>query len=69
MNFPFPKQALVFACIKYKFFENTVEQGEIACNEQFLHVPNCYLHVWRTFCHISSSLKFSAATFLSLIES
>ena len=36
----FPKQALVFTCLKYKsFVENTVGKGEIAGNEQFLLFP------------------------------
>ena len=47
----FPKQALVFMCLKYKPFENTVGKGEIARNEQFLISPQCVQHVWRTFCH------------------
>ena len=33
---PFPKQTIVFTCLLYKSFENTVEKGEIAYNEQFL---------------------------------
>ena len=33
---PFPKQALVFTCLQYKSFENTVGKGEIARYEQFL---------------------------------
>ena len=28
--------ALVFTCLPYKSFKNTVGKGEIACNEQFL---------------------------------
>ena len=36
---PFPKQALVFTCLKYKSLENTVGKGEIARNEQFLLFP------------------------------
>ena len=36
---PFPKQALVFMCLQYKSFENTVGKGEIARNEQFLLFP------------------------------
>ena len=27
---PYPKQALVFTCLQYKSFENTVGKGEIA---------------------------------------
>ena len=48
----FPKQALVFAmCLQYKYFENTEGKGEIACNEQFLLFPQCFLPVWRTSYH------------------
>ena len=36
---PFPKQALVFTCLQFKSFENTVGKGEIARNKQFLHFP------------------------------
>ena len=42
---PFPKQALVFTCLQYKFFENTVEKREIARNEQFLPFPQRFLPV------------------------
>ena len=42
-NTPFTKQALVFTCLQYKSFENTVEKGEIARNEQFLLFPLCFL--------------------------
>ena len=31
--------------------ENTVGKGEIAHNEQFLLFPQCFLPIWRTFCH------------------
>ena len=47
----FPKQALVLTCLQYKSFENTAGKGEIARNEQFLLFPQCFLPVWRTFCH------------------
>ena len=40
---PFPKQALVFTCLQYKSFENTVGKGEIARNEQFLLFQQCFL--------------------------
>ena len=40
---PFPKQALVFTCLQYKSFENTVGKGIIARNEQFLLFPLCFL--------------------------
>ena len=44
---PFPKEALVFMCLWYKSFENTMGIGEIARNEQFLLFPQCFLPVWR----------------------
>ena len=44
-------QALVFTCLPYKSFENTVGKEEIACNEQFLLFPQCLLPIWRAFCH------------------
>ena len=36
-------------CLQYKSFENTVGNGEIARNEQFLLFPTVFS--WRTFCH------------------
>ena len=35
----------------HKSFENTVGKGEVARNEQFLLFPQCFLPIWRTFCH------------------
>ena len=29
----------------------TVGKGKIALNEQFLFFPQCFLPIWRTFCH------------------
>ena len=42
---PFPKQALVFTCLQFKSFENTVGKGEIARHKQFLPFPQCFLHI------------------------
>ena len=47
----FPKQALVFMCLQYKSFENTVGKGEIARNEQFLLFPQCFIPIWGTLRH------------------
>ena len=47
----FPKQALVFTCLQYRSFENTVGKGEIARNEQFLLFPQCFLPIWTALCH------------------
>ena len=33
-------------------FANTAGKGEIPRNEQFLLFPQCFLPVWRTFCHL-----------------
>ena len=52
LNFyPFPKQALVFTCLKYKCFKKIEGKGEIAWNKQFLLFPQCFLPIWRIFCH------------------
>ena len=37
--------------LRYKCFENCVGKGEIALYEQFLHIPHCFLPIWKTFCH------------------
>ena len=37
--------------LHYRYFENTVGKKEIARNEQFLLFPQCFLPIWRTFCH------------------
>ena len=50
-HYPFPKQALVFTCLQDKPFENNVGKGEIACNDQFLLFPQCFLAVSRHFCY------------------
>ena len=40
--------SMVFRCLRYKSFENTVGKGEIARNKQFLLFPQCFLPIWRT---------------------
>ena len=69
---PFPWQALVFTCLQYKYFENTVGKGEIALNKQFFLFPQCFLPIQGTFnfqqirnCHqhtlsVWKNLKFVA---------
>ena len=56
---PFPKQALVFTCLQYKSFENTVGKGEITHNEQFLF-PHCFLPFLENFLPFSSNLNLSS---------
>ena len=38
-------------------FENTAGKGEIALNEQFLLFPQCFLPIWKTFCHFHKILN------------
>ena len=46
---PVPKQALLFTCLQYKSFENTVGKGEIARNEQFLLFPRSVFYLFGEF--------------------
>ena len=52
----FPKQDLIFKCLIFKSFENTMEKGEIACNEQLVLFSQCFLPFWITFCY-SNQIK------------
>ena len=47
----FPNKPWFFTCLQYNSFENSVGKGEIARNEQFLLFLQCFLTLWRTFCH------------------
>ena len=48
----FPKKPwFLCVCILRKSFKNTVGKGEIVHNEQFLLFSQCFLPIWRTFCH------------------
>ena len=58
---PFPKQAFVFMCLQDRSFENNVEKGEIAHNEQFLLFPQCFLPFFENFPLFSPNLKLSTA--------
>ena len=64
-----PKQALVVTCLQYKSFGNTAGKGEIARNEQFLLFPQCFLSVWRKFCHFHQIQNFRFKNTLRLEES
>ena len=48
---PIPKPVLVFMCLQYKPLENTVGEGEISCKEKYLLFTQCFVPIWRTFCH------------------
>ena len=47
---PFPSKPW-FLRVQYKSFENTVGKGEIAHNEKCLLFQQCFLTIWKTFCH------------------
>ena len=66
---PFPKQALVFTCLQYKSFENTLGKGEIARNEQFLLFPECFSTHLDNFPLFLSNSKLLSENFLSVEES
>ena len=59
------EQALVFTCLQYRSFDNSVGKGEIARNEQFLLFPQRFLTIWRTPPFASTS-KLSFANSFSL---
>ena len=63
---PFPKQALLFTCLQYKSFENTVGKGEIACNGQSLLFPQLFSTCLENCLPFSSNLKLLAANSFSL---
>ena len=65
---------MVFTCLQYKPFENTVGKGEIARNEQFLLFPQCFLsnlgaicrfHQIRN-CHLQTLLVWKRLKFVLL---
>ena len=51
---PFQDNAVcLFLTLSPSFYMSAVNEGrgEIARNEQFLLLPQCFLAVWKTFCH------------------
>ena len=64
---PFPKQTLVFTCLHYKSFENTVGKGEIVRDEQFLLFPEFSTHL-ENFLPFLSNLKLSSANSFSFFS-
>ena len=69
MQSQLPKQALVFMCLQYKPFENSVGKGEVARNEQFLLFPQCVFTLLENFLPLSLNVKLSSANSFSLEES
>ena len=63
---PFPKQTLVFTCLQYKSFENTVGKEEIARDEQFFLFSAVFSLLSLNFLAFSSNLKLSSANSFGL---
>ena len=61
LPFPKPKQALVFMCLQYKSFENTVGKGETARDEQLLLFSMVFSTLLENFPPFSSNFKLSSA--------
>ena len=57
--------SLVFTCLQYKSFENTVGKGEFAHNEH----SSVFTILLENFPPFSSNLKLSSANSISLEES
>ena len=60
--------SLVFTCLQYKSFENTVGKAEITHYEQFLLFP-VFSTCMETFLPFSTNLKLLSAKSFSLEES
>ena len=57
---------MVFMCLQYKSFEKTVGKGEIACNKQYLHFPQCFLPYHRNGAVLNSSSQWQLKGFWKL---
>ena len=66
---PFPKQDLVFMCLQYKSFENTVGKGEIARDEQCLLFPQSFYTCLENFLPFFIEFKTVVCKLFSLEES
>ena len=63
MHNPFPNKPW-FSCVcSTSLFENTAGKGEIACNEQFLLFPQCFLPIWKTFFYFHQIQNYRLQTF------
>ena len=62
------KQALVFTCLQYKSFENTVGKGELLVTSN-LPFPKVFSVLLENFLPFSSNLKLSSANSSDLEES
>ena len=65
---PFPKQALIFTCMQYKSFENTVEKEKLLIRAISLF-PTAFSNHLKNFLPHTSNLKLLSANSFSLEES
>ena len=61
--------ALVFTCLQYKSFENTVGKGDIARDEHFFPFPTVFSILLEHFLPFSAKWKLSCANAFNLEES
>ena len=61
--------ALVFTCLKYKSFKNSVGKGENGRNEQFSPFSTVFSTLLENFLPLLSNMKLSSAKSFSLEES
>ena len=47
----FPNKPWFFSVCITRLLKTLLQKGEIARNEQFLLFPQCFLPIWKTFCH------------------
>ena len=66
---PFKKQDLVFTCLLYKSFKNTVGKGEIASNKQCFLFPTAFSTLFENLPPFSSSSELSSANCFNSEES
>ena len=63
---PFPNKPWFLRVCSIGLLKTLWEKEEIACNEQFLLFPQCFLSFWRTSHHFSSNLELLSANPFSL---
>ena len=66
---PFPSKPWLLHVCSTSLLKTLWGKGEIACYEQFLLFPQCFLAIWITICQFSLNLKLSSVNPLSLEKS
>ena len=61
---PFPNKPWILRVCSTCPLKNTGGNWEIACNEQFLLFPQCFLRYCRTFCHFHQNWNCRVQTLL-----